>query len=99
MSTPKAPTPLRSSAAGGLEKDVVPDGRDELDALLAEDDGRLEEELGLLLVDDGLLDDVVEALFVSWVLPAGDLAVAELEPADEDPEADEPEVLPGREEP
>lgn len=94
MRTPKAPTPPRSSAAGGLEKDVDPEEREALEVLelLLEDElGRLDEELVVLPVEDGLLEDEVVVLFVSADLPAADAADVELVP-----EGDVPVVAPGR---
>jgi len=89
--TPKAPTPPRSSAAGGLEKLVDPDGRELLDVPLVVDDGRLEDALEDVVLP-GLLAVVEEVDFVSVGLPAADaLPVDEL--------ADEPVAVDGRLEP
>ncbi len=85
MRTPKAPTPPRSSAAGGLEKEVEPEEREALEVLelLLDDElGRLDGELVVLPVEDGLPEDEVDVLFVSADLPAADAADVELEAED-----------------
>lgn len=82
MSTPKAPTPLRSSAAGGLEKEVDPEGREALE-LLVDEEGRLDDALVVFPVEEALLDADVVELFVSAGFPVEDAADVGLLPAEE----------------
>jgi len=74
-----------------LEKDVDPDGREELEPLAGAEDGRLADELDVLPVGDGLLvaDDAV-------LLVSPDLLVADVADAELALDADVPVVPPGR---